>query len=208
MITKMQNTTSSQSLSKYPDDVPLATFAQNLDTEDRLISIIEAELDSPPVDANKFKIRLRELSTLNQEIQTQIGHVPELKDGTSALTKRARHSVQRIQKLFDRAKSILIDGEDAQSEAGSPPPPSGPVDSGPGGGDDGRMEKRLEKLEADVTAIKIDLAVIKANGATKSDVAETKAAISEAKTTIILWVVSAVILSQILPQLLRKFGLL
>lgn len=123
MVTNTQNTTSPKSQSKYPDDVPLATFEQNLDTEDRLMSVIEAELDSPPVDANKFKIRLRELSTLNQEIQAQIGQVPDLKDGKSALSQRARLSAQRIRKLFDRAKAILVDGEYSQPQAGSPPPP-------------------------------------------------------------------------------------
>ena len=63
------------------------------------------------------------------------------------------------------------------------------------------MEKRIEKLEWSLAAIALDLGILKATCATKSDLAE-------AKTTIILWVVSAVILSQILPGLLRKFGLM
>lgn len=55
-----------------------------------------------------------------------------------------------------------------------------------GGGEppyDGDMEKRVEKIEADLTAIKIDIALIVANGATKTDMAElsyaTKADIAE-----------------------------
>lgn len=69
------------------------------------------------------------------------------------------------------------------------------------------MEKRIEKLEIELAAIKLDLGIIKANGATKSDIAELKATMSEAKTTIILWVVTAVVLAQILPGLLGSLDL-
>ncbi len=65
------------------------------------------------------------------------------------------------------------------------------------------MEKRIEKLESDVAAIKLDLGILKANGATKSDIAETKAMISEAKSSIIIWVTAAIFLSQLLPALLK-----
>ena len=63
------------------------------------------------------------------------------------------------------------------------------------------MEAGVEKLEDRLAAIELDLGILKATSATKSDLAE-------AKTTIILWVVSAVILAQILPGLLKKFGLM
>lgn len=65
----------------------------------------------------------------------------------------------------------------------------------------GLVEKRIEKLEVKLAAIELDLGIIKATGMTNSDLAE-------AKTTIILWAITAVILAQILPGLLRKFGLL
>ena len=103
-----------------------------------------------------------------------------------------------------------------------------------GGGEppyDGDMEKRVEKIEADLTAIKIDVALIVANGATKTDMAElsyatkaeiaelraltkadiaesraaTKAEIAEAKTAIILWVVGAIFISQLLPSVIKLF---
>ena len=78
-----------------------------------------------------------------------------------------------------------------------PPPIAGAAESG----DAARMEARVEKLEDRLAAIELDLGILKATSATKSDLAE-------AKTTIILWVVSAVILAQILPGLLKKFGLM
>ena len=117
-------------------------------------------------------------------------------------------------------------GEVMSSAAEEPGEPkqkdSAPFDAGGGPPYDGNMEARLTKLEADVAAIKIDLAVLKATCATKSDlaelkgeimaaparrIAETEAKLAEAKTTIILWVVSAVFLAQLLPALLKKFGI-
>ena len=71
---------------------------------------------------------------------------------------------------------------------------NGGVADGGGPPYDGGMETRVAKLEADLTAIKVDLAVIKASGATKSDLAE-------AKSSIILWVVGAIFVAQLLPML-------
>jgi hypothetical protein len=79
------------------------------------------------------------------------------------------------------------------------PPPS--IDSACNSAESGQVEKRIEKLEDRLATIELDLGILKATCATKSDLAE-------AKTTIILWVVSAVILAQILPGLLKKFGLM
>ena len=82
---------------------------------------------------------------------------------------------------------------------------------------DKEMGTRVEKVEADLTAIKLDLAILKvnvANSATKTDIADTRTAIAnthvaiaEAKTSIILWVVGAIFLGQILPSILKQFGL-
>lgn len=71
--------------------------------------------------------------------------------------------------------------------------------------DNGDMETRVakledlaEKTEAQLHAIDKDLAVMRA---------EMKAAIAEAKNSIIMWVVSAILLAQVLPPILKKFGL-
>ena len=69
------------------------------------------------------------------------------------------------------------------------------------------MEIRMNKMEADIAAMKsdlitlnIDMAVVKANYATKTDVLA-------AKHSIVMWIVSAILLAQLLPPVLRKFGL-
>ncbi|HWW69510.1 MAG TPA: hypothetical protein VN089_06200 [Duganella sp.] len=87
-----------------------------------------------------------------------------------------------------------------------PPPP--PIDNVSGDGDDGRMEKRIEKLETRLAAIEVDLGIIKATCATKADLAELRASLAEVKTTIILWVFTTIVLGQILPGLLKQFGLM
>lgn len=72
---------------------------------------------------------------------------------------------------------------------------------------DGGMEARIAKLEAlaektgdRLAALERDVAVIKSNYSTKADV-------SDAKNSIIMWVVSAILLAQLLPALLKKFGI-
>ena len=69
------------------------------------------------------------------------------------------------------------------------------------------MEGRIGKLEAlaDKTVERLgtlerDVAVIKSNYATRAD-------ISDAENSIVMWVVSAILLAQLLPALLKKFGM-
>jgi len=81
------------------------------------------------------------------------------------------------------------------------------VDPPSGGGNDGGMDARIAKLEAiaeksgeRLTALERDVAVIRSNYSTKADV-------SDAKASVIMWVVSAIFLAQLLPALLKRFGL-
>ena len=93
---------------------------------------------------------------------------------------------------FDRRDTTVT-----QETRQTPPPIDRVSDSADAGG----LERRIEKLESSLAAIELDVGIIKATAATKSDIAEIK-------TTIILWVVTAIILAQILPGLLKKFGLM
>lgn len=63
---------------------------------------------------------------------------------------------------------------------------------GGGGGDD--MLQRVKDLEKDFQQIKTDIAVMRSNYATKTDV-------SDAKNSIIIWVVGAVVFSQLIPAI-------
>ena len=69
------------------------------------------------------------------------------------------------------------------------------------------LERRMDNVEADIVAIKLDIAVLKATSATKADLAklegELKSAIAGAKAVVIIWVSSAVILAQVLPAILK-----
>jgi hypothetical protein len=73
-----------------------------------------------------------------------------------------------------------------------------------------RLELLAEKTAERLFALERDVAIIKANGATKVDLAELesglKSDIADAKSSVIVWVVSAIFLAQILPSLLKHFG--
>lgn len=90
----------------------------------------------------------------------------------------------------------------------------------PGGGGNGEppLEARVSKLEgiaektnASLAALDRDLAILKVEVTSFKQEAvrtfATKADVAEAKYTIIVWIVSSVFLAQLLPFLLKKFGL-
>lgn len=148
---------------------------------------------------------------------SKFGATSALGLGTEAQTARMKARADRINALV--AKKVaqiyaLAEFISVANKAGGAQPPTPPIDNSKSGGDDDGMLKRVEKLETDVAAIKTDVAVIKANGATKSDVAElrglfgelkaaTKGDIADAKFQIILWVVSAIVIAQLLPIIVK-----
>jgi hypothetical protein len=86
----------------------------------------------------------------------------------------------------------------------------------PSGGDGGgtMLEARVAKLEGlaektgeQLRAIEKDVALIRQKQDEFTKHYATKADLTEAKNSIIMWVVSAVLLAQLLPPLLKKLGL-
>ena len=80
--------------------------------------------------------------------------------------------------------------------------------------DNEAMEARVTKLETlaektgeRLVAIEKDTAIIKSQMDSFTKHYATKADLTEAKNSIIMWVVSAILLAQLLPALLKKFGL-
>jgi hypothetical protein len=78
----------------------------------------------------------------------------------------------------------------------------------------GDMEARVVKLEALVgntterlTSIDLRLTRIEGKQEEFTKHYATKADLTEAKNSIIMWVVSAVLLAQLLPAILKKFGM-
>jgi hypothetical protein len=64
----------------------------------------------------------------------------------------------------------------------------------------GKLETLADKAVERLGALERHVAVIKSNYATRSD-------ISHAKNSIAMWGVSAILLAQLLPALLKKFGM-
>ena len=80
-----------------------------------------------------------------------------------------------------------------------------------GGGDNGNMEARVAKLEEFAKDTRDRLVRIESRldniDRNLSAHFATKADVTDAKNSIIMWVVSAILLAQLLPAILKKFGL-
>ncbi|WP_199135244.1 hypothetical protein [Delftia sp. ASV31] len=69
------------------------------------------------------------------------------------------------------------------------------------------MEARIAKLESTTQDLRDRLVRIEAKQDEFIKHYATKADLTEAKNSIIMWVVSAILLAQVLPGILKKFGL-
>lgn len=70
-----------------------------------------------------------------------------------------------------------------------------------------RLESLAEKTDARLHSIEKDVAVIKSQLDGMAKHYATKADLLDVKSSIIMWVVSAILLAQLLPALLKKIGL-
>jgi hypothetical protein len=70
-----------------------------------------------------------------------------------------------------------------------------------------KLETIAEKMSERLVAIDKDVGIIKTQMDSFTKHYATKADLTEAKNSIIMWVVGAVFLAQLLPGLLKKFGL-
>jgi hypothetical protein len=64
----------------------------------------------------------------------------------------------------------------------------------------GKLETLADKIAEPLATIERDVAVIKSNYATSSDIAD-------AKNSIVMWVVSAILLAQLLPAVVKRIGM-
>ena len=81
------------------------------------------------------------------------------------------------------------------------------LEGGGGPPHNGSMEARVQALEKSAQETRERLIRIEAKQDEFIKHYATKADLTDAKNTIIMWVVSAVLLAQVLPSILKKFGL-
>lgn len=214
MAKKMTRNVRTTEEASTPAGIKPGLFAQNVAAAESIAIGINQELASSAVDMSRLNIRLSELHLIQRELidqQARAGAAPGIDaedvrklqlllagSMSDIVTAAERHMAQA------QAKMDVLECNEAVSSA----PPVPPVDSLSPQGNDGQMEARMTKSEADITTIKIDVGVIKANGATKSDIADLKTTIegvkttvAEAKTAMIIWAVGASLVGQFLPAL-------
>lgn len=119
--------------------------------------------------------------------------------------------MNNVVQLRPEAVLVAIEQSRKKTDNQSQIPPTG-------GGGEPPMDARITKLEnlTEKTSEKLsnidrDLALLKGEvSGFKSEAFRsfaTKADVADAKNSIIMWVVSAILLAQLLPAILKKFGL-
>ena len=99
-------------------------------------------------------------------------------------------------------KIIKLDSIRAQLQSSGEPPDNGDMEQRVA-----KIEALAEKTDARLHAIEHRLTRIETKQDEFTKHYATKADLTDAKNSIIMWVVSAVLLAQLLPALLKKYGL-
>lgn len=97
---------------------------------------------------------------------------------------------------------VYMPGQYPADDNGTEPPDNGDMEARIT-----RLENIAEKTAEQLHAVDVRLAKIETRLETFATTFATKADVSDAKNSIIMWVVSAILLAQLLPALLKKFGL-